>query len=84
MMLCIWWENFDGSVSEFSYLFVSSEFRGHYKDNIKYIKERTGCDGSVISAKNLLLFAENVHSGKISYNESFDILRTNDETVITI
>lgn len=79
----MWWENFDNSVSEFSYLFVSSEFKGHYKDNIQYIKDRTDYNGSMISAKNLLLFAENVHSGKTSYDESFAILRTNDEVVIT-
>lgn len=79
----LWWENFDNSVSEFSYLFISSEFKGHYKDNIKYIKDRTDYDGSVISAKNLLLFAENVNSGKTSYDDSFAELRTNDEIIIT-
>lgn len=79
----LWWENFDSSVSEFSYLFVSSAFKGRYKDNIKYIKDRTDCDGSVISAKNLLLFAESIHSGKTSYDESFAILRINDEVTIT-
>ena len=35
-----WWEHFGENVSSFSYLFISSEFRGHYRDNIQYIKNR--------------------------------------------
>lgn len=79
----LWWENFDGSVSNFSFLFVSSEFKGHFKDNIQYIKDRTNYDGCVINAKNLLLFAEKIHSGTIDYDESFSLLRVNDEVIIT-
>ena len=74
-----WWENFSDEVQNFSFLFVSSEFRGSFLDNIRYIHDRTGYCGSVISAKNLLLFAERVSSGELAYEESFDVLRGNDE-----
>lgn len=74
-----WWENFCDEVQNFSFLFVSSEFRGSFLDNIRYIHDRTGYDGAVISAKNLLLFAERIKSGELAYEESFAELRGNDE-----
>ena len=74
-----WWENFGKSTKVFSYLFVSSEFKGHFQENIQYIKNRTDYDGGVITAENLLLFAENIKSGKYSYDDSFRLIRTNEE-----
>lgn len=74
-----WWDNFSPIVSAFSYLFVSSEFKGGYQDRIEYIKKRTDTDGAVISAENLLLFAENVKSKQISYADSFSHIRTNQQ-----
>ena len=79
----LWWEQFDETVVSFSFLFVSSEFKGHFRENIQYIKNRTDYDGGVINAENLLLFAEKVHSGNLSYPDSFDTLRCNNEVVIT-
>lgn len=79
-----WWEHFGENVSSFSYLFISSEFKGHYRDNIQYIKNRTDYNGGVINSKNLLLFAEEVHSGILSYNDSFQALRSNNEIIINI
>ena len=79
-----WWEHFGENVSSFSYLFISSEFRGHYRDNIQYIKNRTDYDGGVLNSKNLLLFAEKVNSGVLSYEDSFQTLRCNDEITINM
>ncbi len=79
-----WWKHFGENVSSFSYLFISSEFKGHYRDNIQYIKNRTDYNGGVINSKNLLLFAEEVHSGILSYNDSFQALRSNNEIIINI
>lgn len=78
-----WWMNFSASVTCFSFLFVSSEFRGHFVNNLGHIKTRTTYDGGVISAKNLLLFAEKVKSGELNYDESFISLRCNNEVVIS-
>lgn len=78
----VWWENFDDRVNSFSYLFVSSEFKGHFKENIRYIKDRTDYDGGAITATNLLRFADRVHSGALSYEDSFRILRNNDEVLL--
>lgn len=74
-----WWKNFDSGVSLFSYLFVSSEFKGGYQDRIDYIKRRTDTDGAIITAENLLLFAESVKSGSVSYKDSFGLLRCNKQ-----
>lgn len=77
-----WWKNFDTAVNDFSYLFVSSEFTGGFQDRIDYIKKRTSYDGAVITAENLLYFAESVNSGKYTYTDSFNVLKVNTEVVI--
>ena len=74
-----WWKNFKPEVSKFSYLFVSSEFTGGFQDRIDYIKRRTNYDGGVVTAENLLLFAEEVMSRRLSYPDSFEFLRQNKE-----
>lgn len=77
-----WWENFGDDVERFSYLFVSSKFTGGYQDRIDYIKRRTGYCGSVINAENLLLFAEEVKSQRITYANGFVHLRCNTEIIM--
>jgi hypothetical protein len=77
-----WWENFDVNVKDFSYLFVSSEFTGGFQDRINYIKKRTDYDGGVITAKNLLLFAEEVASERLDYSKSFKVLKQNSEIIM--
>lgn len=74
-----WWKNFGLKATKFSYLFVSSEFTGGYQERIEYIKRRTNYDGGVITAKNLLMFAENVKANRFSYKESFKPMRCNSE-----
>lgn len=78
----MWWNHFDNNVSSFSYLFISSEFRGHFKDNIRYIKNRTNYDGGVITSKNLLLFAEQILNGSLKYEDFFALLKCNDEVIL--
>lgn len=77
-----WWENFKPEVNMFSYLFISSEFTGGFQERLDYIKKRTDYDGGVITAENLLIFAENLMSRQISYNDSFAVLRQNKEIII--
>lgn len=66
-----WWENFGDEPEIFSYLFASSEFTGGYQDRIDYIGRRTGYNSGIINAENLLLFAEDVKSKRISYQKEF-------------
>ena len=73
-----WWENFDDKVEDFNYLFVSSFFKGNFKNNLKHIANRTGVNGGAINVENLLYFAEELKAGRISYIDSFKIYN-NDE-----
>lgn len=77
-----WWNNFGDDTTIFSFLFVSSEFTGQFAEKIQYIKDRSEYDGGVITAQNLLLFAEKVLSGQVGYRESFELLRGNREIII--
>lgn len=76
-----WWESFDDKVKEFNYLFVSSFFKGNFKKNLKHIANRTGVNGGAINVENLLYFAEELKSGRISYLDSFNMYE-NDEIYV--
>lgn len=73
-----WWENFDVRVKNFNYLFVSSFFKGNFKNNLKHIFNRTGINGGAINVENLLYFAEELKSGRLPYLKSFNLFY-NDE-----
>ena len=73
-----WWESFDDKVKDFNYLFVSSFFKGNFKNNLKHIANRTGVNGGAINVENLLYLAEELKSGRLSYFNSFYIY-DNDE-----
>lgn len=73
-----WWESFDGKVKDFNYLFVSSFFKGNFKNNLKHIANRTGVNGGAINVENLLYFAEELKAGRLSYIDSFNMY-DNDE-----
>lgn len=78
-----WWENFDDNVKEFNYLFVSSYFKGNFRNNLKNIANRTGVNGGAINVENLLYFAEDLKSGRLSYSDSFKLYE-NDEIEIFV
>lgn len=73
-----WWESFENEVKDFNYLFVSSFFKGNFKNNLKHIANRTGVNGGAINVENLLYFAEELKSGRLSYVDSFTMY-DNDE-----
>lgn len=66
-----WWENFEEKVMKFNYLFISSSFIGGFKKNLQHIADRTGINGGAIDVENLLYFAEELKSGRLSYKDSF-------------
>ena len=67
-----WRENFEEKVTKFNYLFVSSSFIGGFKKNLQHIADRTGINGVAIDVENLLYFAEELKSGRLSYKDSFN------------
>lgn len=77
-----WWKIFDKSVTEFNFAFVSGEFTGGFKDRLENIYQRSHIKGAAINSVNLLLLAEEIKSGRLSYDEAFDKFNCNDEMVI--
>ena len=73
-----WWKNFDENVEEFNFLFVTSYLIGNFQKNIEHISNRTKINGAAINVENLLYFAEEIKSGRISYNETFDYYQNNE------
>lgn len=74
-----WWTIFDDAVSKFNFAFVSGEFTGGFKDRIKNISRRSGINGAAINSVNLLLLAEEIKSGKVSYADALDMFECNNE-----
>lgn len=77
-----WWKIFDNDVSDFNFAFVSGEFTGNFKDRIENIFNRSDVKGAAINSVNLLLLAEEIKSGRLSYGEAMKKFDCNDEIVI--
>lgn len=61
-----WWLNFDEHVNNFNFVFISSLFKGEISQMLNNIKQSTGADGCVLTAENLLYFADAIKSGDLS------------------
>lgn len=77
-----WWSEFPASVKSFNYLFISSLFKGNFKERLKEIYASTKINGAVINIENLLYLAEQIKTGKISYPDTFKLFNINNEVVI--
>ena len=78
-----WWKRFGGSVSEFSFLFVTSFLKGNFKKNLDYIHTMRKTKGGAVGVEHLLYMAEQIKSGEMDYKEFFRLMQ-NDEIVIPI
>ena len=74
-----WWENFPADVSLFSFLFISSLFRGNISESLEGIKEATNTNGGAINTENLLYFADAIKGGVISKELFLDNINRNRE-----
>ena len=74
-----WWSIFDDAVSKFNFAFISGEFTGGFKDRLENISRRSHINGAAINSVNLLLLAEELKSGRISYADAFEKFEYNDE-----
>lgn len=73
-----WWSIFPDTVSEYKFLFVSSFFKGSFKNHIERISLNTGVSGGVINVEHLLLGAEYIKRGIITLSD-FKIKFDNNE-----
>lgn len=74
-----WWTIFDEAVSKFNFAFISGKFTGGFKDRLENISRRSSVNGAAINSVNLLLMAEEIKSGRLSYGDAFDKFECNDE-----
>lgn len=74
-----WWSIFEDSVRDFHFAFVSGEFAGGFSDRLRNIYERTGVRGAAVNTANLLLFAEELKSGRLEYSKCFSYFDRNEE-----
>lgn len=77
-----WWKIFDDDVDKFNFAFVSGEFTGGFKDRLENINRRSSVNGAAINSVNLLLLAEEIKSGKMSYDKAFTLFDYNYEIII--
>lgn len=79
-----WWKNFDSSVSNYTFLFVTSFLKGSFKNQIEYISNATnGTRGAAINVENLLYISEDIKSGNIKQSDFYSKFK-NDEIVYPI
>lgn len=79
-----WWKNFDSSVSNYTFLFVTSFLKGSFKNQIEYISNATnGTRGAAINVENLLYISEDIKSGNIKQSDFYSEFK-NDEIVYSI
>lgn len=64
-----WWLNFDNNVNHFNFVFISSLFKGEIELMLNNIKQSTGVEGCVLTAENLLYYADAIKGGDIQKNE---------------
>lgn len=79
-----WWLEFPINVNVFNYLFISSYFKGNFKDRLKEIYASSKISGAVINIENLLYLAEQIKRNNVLYEDSFYLFNTNDEIIIKI
>ncbi len=79
-----WWEEFDSNVVGFHYVFISSLFKGKFKERLEEIYASTGVKGGVLNSENLLYMAEQLKSGDLDYDKSFELFDCCDEIKIAL
>jgi hypothetical protein len=73
-----WWEIFGAGVKRFHFAFVSGKFTGGFKDRLENLSRRSKLTGAAVSSEALLRIAEEVLSGRMSYEQMFELFGGND------
>lgn len=79
-----WWAEFGEAVQYFNFAFISSFFTGQFLSRLQEIKNRTGIDGAVLDVENLLLVAEALKRGQLSYNDFFHLFDNNNNVAFKL
>lgn len=79
-----WWTHFGADVNHFNYVFVSSLFKGDIEGQLNNIKQSTGVDGCVLTAENLLYYADAIKGGEMKHKDFISKFGINKELDFTI
>ena len=78
----MWWLNFDDTINEFYFLFITSYLKGEFKRQLEYISNaNNGIKGAAIGVENLLYLSEDIKSGKSKYEDFYNRFK-NDEIIV--
>ena len=77
-----WWENFPSTNTSFSYLFVSSFFCGQFLESMNVLSAQTNTKGASISARSLLLLAEQIKNKAVNNQSLINLFTSNNEIVM--
>lgn len=63
----LWWRAFPDTITEDNYYFlwISSEFKGKFEEQIEYVSSDTSVKGGALSVEQLLLGANNIQKGHL-------------------
>lgn len=76
-----WWLNFGDNVNHFNFVFISSHFRGEIEQMLNNIKQSTCIEGCVLTAENLLYYADAIKGGDMKKSEFISQFGTGQEIV---
>lgn len=71
------------SVTDFTFLFITSKLVGNYKKNLIELSINTGVNGGAIGVDNLLYLSDKLKGNDIGYNDFFNLMQ-NDEITIAV
>ena len=77
-----WWERFDPSIDDFTFLFVSGFFKGRFEEQLRRIAHTTNTDGAALSVACMLLCADKLISGEIDLQYIRENMFQNQEYII--
>lgn len=79
-----WWKFFEPSISNFTFLFVTSFLKGRFTEQLDYISQtHENIKGAAINVQNLLYLAEALKTSQLSYHGFFELF-SNREICISI
>lgn len=74
-----WWDNFPDTIEIFNFAFISGAFKRNIATALRHIALDTGVNGAAIGIVDLLLLAEKLKSGGLTYESFYNGLNTNAE-----
>ena len=77
-----WWENFDDSINEFYFMFVSGHFVGNFTTQIERISRNKGIKGTALAVANLLLCVEAYKSSEFTHEKIKNEMFHNKEFIV--